>query len=168
MLYVVMKAGEALSKGDVVYVSGDKEVKKASASEAAKVIGVADGDVPAGALVPVIVYGVARVIADEAISAGDRVRAASTAGRVAKENTIPTHTHSNPNISVTAGVSALTADLGHNNSTGALETTAADSVGIAQPDTNPSSAGDWGRILGKALESAAGAGRNIEILVCLA
>ena len=38
---IPMTAGEALSEGDVVYVSGVNEVKKAATANASKVVGVA-------------------------------------------------------------------------------------------------------------------------------
>jgi len=163
---IKMTAGAAVTKGQVVYVSGAGQVAPADETNAGKVIGVADNDAAAGQEVEVIVFGKATVVADGAINPGDRVRAAPTAGRVVAENTIPNHTHTIPNIPVTAGVTALTADLGHDNTTGALQTTATSSVGIAVPDTNPASAGEHGRIIGIALGSAAAAGDQIEIFVC--
>jgi len=80
-------AGADISKGQVVYVSDDNEVSPATDAEAAKCVGVADNDASAGEEVYVIIYGKATVVADGAISAGDRVRAASTAGRVVSEST---------------------------------------------------------------------------------
>jgi len=80
-------AGASISKGQVVYVSGDGQVAPATDANAAKAVGVADNDASAGVDVFVIVYGKATVVADGAISAGDRVRAAPTAGRVVSEAT---------------------------------------------------------------------------------
>ena len=102
---IKMTAGAAITKGQVVYVSGAGQVSPA----------------------------------DE-----------TNAGKVVAEN--------NAYIPVTAGVAALTADLGHDNTTGDLQTTAASSVGVKLPE--------HGRIIGIALGSAAAAGDQIEIFVC--
>jgi len=79
-------AGADISEGQVVYVSGDNEVSPATDANAAKCVGVADNDASSGEDVYVIVYGKATVVADGPISAGNRVRAAPTAGRVIKSN----------------------------------------------------------------------------------
>jgi len=74
------------------------------------------------------------------------------------------HTHTNPNIPVTAGLAALTADLGHDNVTGALETTAAASVGIVQPSTDPAGGHDHGfSHTGKPIEDALPLGLEVHI-----
>jgi len=54
--------------------------------------------------------------------------------------TVAAHSHTMPKASVTSGLAALTADLGHNNTTGALETTAATSVGVTLPTSNTANA----------------------------
>jgi len=140
---VQFTAGEALSEGDVVYISGTNEVKKASASEAAKVVGVADHAADAGDPVDVVIYGVKEVVADGAISVGDRVIAGDTAGRVKTENNITSagHHHTeNQEASYTQN------------------TTTADATDTIEA----------GRTLGKALSAASAAGETIKILVCLA
>jgi len=170
-------AGSAIAKGQVVYLSAAKTVEPATAANASKVVGVADADASAGESVDVVIYGVVSVTADAAISVGDRVIASdTTAGRVKSANTSGVsvtdagHSHTMPKASVTAGVAALTADLGHDNTTGALETTAASSVGVTLPDTNSATTGitatfEHGRTIGIALGAAAGAGDSIDILV---
>jgi len=184
-------AGAAITKGQVVYVSGDGQVSPATDANAAKAIGVADNDASAGEDVFVIVYGKATVVADGAISAGDRVRAASTAGRVVSENSMPTHSHT---ITVS--------DPGHahiafkNSGTDAAPTTSATQKvvggdgseatnvyvtvesGAASENINTDtkttgisasnsaeSAGEHGRCIGIALASASAAGDSITILV---
>ncbi len=143
-------AGAAITAGQVVYLSGPNQVSPATEANAGQVIGVAENNAAAGQSVEVIVFGIATVVADGPINPGDRVRAAPTAGRVVAEN--------NAYIPVTAGVTALTADLGHDNTTGDLQTTAASSVGVKLPE--------HGRIIGIALGSAAAAGDSLNILVC--
>ena len=142
-LILTFTAGEALSEGDAVYLSGANTVKKATAANAAKAIGVADAAASAGASVDVVVYGKKTVTADGAISVGDRVVAASTAGRVVAENsgTSAGHTHTeNTDASYTQN---------------ATTQSATDTV-------------EHGRVIGKALGAAASAGDTLDILVCLA
>jgi len=94
-IIVTFIAGEDLSEGDVVYVSGANTVSKATASNANKVVGVVDSAASAGEEVDVVIYGIKKVTADGAISAGDPVTVASTAGRVATESHLVAggHTH---------------------------------------------------------------------------
>ena len=94
-IIVQFTAGEDLSEGDVVYLSGANTVSKATTSEAGKVVGVVDSAASAGEPVDVVIYGVKEVTADGAISAGDPVTAASTAGRVATNSHLVAggHTH---------------------------------------------------------------------------
>ena len=87
-LIIQMTAGEALSEGDVVYVSGVNEVKKAATANASKVVGVVDSNVAAGDVVDIVIYGKKRVVADGDISIGDNVRAGDIAGRVIAENSV--------------------------------------------------------------------------------
>ena len=149
-LSVTMKAGEALAAGDVVYLSAAKEVKKATTTEAAKVIGVARDAASSGADVEVIIYGIATVVADAAIAIGDRVIAAAVAGRVNVENTNA--------VSIS--------DPGHTHT----ENTAAaytQNATTASATTGVTGTYEHGRIVGKALGSAAAAGDALDILVCL-
>jgi len=138
---ISFKAGENLSDGDVVYISGAGEVKKAAVANAEKIIGVADEAATTGADVDVVVYGKKTVVADGTIAAGDRLRAGSTAGRVLTENTVASAGHFH--------TENLAATYTQNADTGSKTDT------IAQ-----------GRLLGKALGSAV-AGGSLEILVCL-
>lgn len=162
---VKLVAGEALSEGDVVYLSAANTVSKATDANAAKVIGVADAAASSGDEVDVVIYGVKSVVADGAVAVGDRVIAAATAGRVKTENTLPTHTHTQADLAI-ASVTALSNDLGHDGS-GGLQSTGS-TTPITTPDTDATSAGEHGRVLGKALSAAAAAGDSINVLVCLA
>ena len=134
-------AEEAITKGDVVYISAANEVKKAASANARQVIGVANRDASAGAEVEVIIYGKAEVTADGAISAGDSVIAAAAAGRVIAENSVTSngHTHTE-NLAATYTQNATTAE-------------ATDTV-------------EHSRVLGVALGGAS-AGDKLMILVCL-
>lgn len=140
---VTFTAGEALSEGDVVYISGTNEVKKATESEDSKVIGVADHAANAGDPVDVVIYGVKEVVTDGPISPGDTVGPASIAGRIMRQLTLGTLGHKH--------LENQEASYTQNTQTG--EST--DSYTPA-------------RILGKALGSASGAGDTVKILVCLA
>jgi hypothetical protein len=75
-------AGEALAQGDVVYISAAGVVSKATNSYRSQTIGVAIEAADLNATVTVLHFGRASVIADAAISVGDPVAAAATAGRV--------------------------------------------------------------------------------------
>ncbi|MFQ6055251.1 MAG: hypothetical protein ACE5J3_04640, partial [Methanosarcinales archaeon] len=86
-------AGEALSEGDAVYLSAADTVSKATTSNTYKLVGVVDASASSGASVDVVVIGKKSVTADGTIVVGDRVVAATTAGRVISENSIPAHTH---------------------------------------------------------------------------
>ena len=169
-------AGEDLSEGDVVYVSATNTVKKAASANAAKVVGVADHAASSGDEVDVVIYGVKEVTADGAISVGDRVVAASTAGRVVAENSKTTSGHSHHafevNNSETAGdvTSFVSIDDGAGNAPAATVKVGAAGGGsdfFVDTSTNTDSV-EQGRVLGKALSSASGAGDTIKVLVCLA
>lgn len=80
-------AGEELAAGNLVYVSAANTVMKAATATAGKVIGVAKDAALAAATVEVYVApSIVTVTADGAITAGDNVTAAATAGRVASKN----------------------------------------------------------------------------------
>ena len=175
-LIVTFVAGEDISEGDVVYIASAGTVKKATASVAAKVVGVADESASAGENIDVVIYGKKTVTADGAISPGDRVVAASTAGRVVAENSKSTSGHTHHAVQVkgsqTAADYANFVDLydGAGNAPAAT-------VKIGNPgggsdfylDTSSNTdTVEQGRVLGKALGSASGAGDTLEILVCLA
>jgi len=136
-------AGEDLTEGDAVYLSAANTVKKVAAANAAKAVGVADASAVAGADVDVVVYGKKTVTAGGTIAVGDRVVAASTAGRVVTENSGTTsgHTHTE-NTAASYTQNATTAS-----GTDTLE---------------------HARVIGKALGAAASAGDTLDILVCLA
>jgi len=94
-------AGAAIAKGQVVVVTGDDTVAPFDSAIAGqdlprKVVGVAYEDIAAGAKGRVIIYGIAEVVADGAVSPGDNVVPAgtgATAGRVVSENSVtPTFT----------------------------------------------------------------------------
>jgi len=173
-------AGADISKGQVVYVSGDNEVSPATDAEAAKCVGVADDDASTGEDVYVIVYGKATVVADGAISAGDRVRAAPTAGRVVSENSMPAHSHisfKNSGTDASPTTSATQKVVGGDGSEATnvyvtVESGAASenintdtkTTGISASNS-AESAGEHGRCIGIALASASAAGDSITILV---
>lgn len=180
-------AGEALSEGDVVYVSAANEVKKATDANASKVIGVADADAAAGDTVDVVIYGKKTVIADGAISIGDRLRAAATAGRVVAENSVTptftgdelaTHKHTafkSGGADVTLGAHQQVVDGAGTSTTLQCGVNTAGQAAVSVPTSSdtggtPSgkiSAVEHGRVLGKAIGSAAAAGDKLNILVCL-
>ena len=93
---MVMTAGEALSQGDVVYISAADTIKQADDTAALryKIIGVVNQAAANTEKVVVITSGPIEVTADEAITIGMLVMAASTKGRI-KERT-RTHTHTIP------------------------------------------------------------------------
>jgi len=162
-------AGASISKGQVVYVSGNNEVSPATGAEAAKCVGVADNDASAGEDVYVIVYGKATVVADGAISAGDRVRAAPTAGRVVSENSMPAHSHisfKNSGTDASPTTSATQKVVGGDGSEATNVFVTVES-GAASENINSSavSAGEHGRCIGIALSSASAAGDSLTILV---
>jgi len=162
-------ASAAITKGQVVYVSGDGQVAPATSANAAKCVGVADNDAAAGEDVFVIIYGKATVVADGAISAGDRVRAASTAGRVVSENSMPTHKHiafKNSGSDASPTTSATQKVVGGDGSEATNVYVTVES-GAASENINSSavSAGEHGRCIGIALASASAAGDSIAILV---
>ena len=171
-LSVAMKAGEALAAGDVVYLSAAKEVKKATTTEAAKVIGVARDDAAAGADVAVIIYGIATVVADVAIAVGDRVIAAATAGRVNVENAGTSgstganavHNHDAGTLAVDAGTVAVTSAAANGD---IISGNAGDTAITVDQLAAHSHSYEQGRVLGKALGSAAAVGDALDILVCL-
>lgn len=80
------KAGEALSKGDVVYVSGvsgnEPVVSKADADDASKMpaFGLAEADANLNAAVNVVTFGTLYDIDTSAFSAGDTVYVSTTPG----------------------------------------------------------------------------------------
>ena len=88
------KAGEALSKGDAVYVSGvsgnTPEVSKADADDASKMaaFGLAEADASLNAAVNVVTFGTLYELDTSAFSAGDTVYVDTTAGGLT--NTAPT------------------------------------------------------------------------------
>jgi hypothetical protein len=88
------KAGEALSKGDVVYVSGisgnQPVVSKADANDAAKMpaFGLAEADASNNAAVNVVTFGTLYNLDTAAFAAGDTVFVSTTAGAIT--NTAPT------------------------------------------------------------------------------
>lgn len=169
-------AGEALAEGDAVYLSAANTVKKVAAANAAKAVGVADAAAVAGADVDVVVYGKKTVTADGAIAVGDRVVAASTAGRVAAENSVTSSGHTHHAVQVKGSDTA--ADT---NAFVGLYSGAAAAPAVAVKIGNAGGGSDFyidtdsktdtveqGRVIGKALGAAASAGDTLDILVCLA
>jgi len=170
-------AGEAITKGQVVYVSGDNEVSPATYAEAAKCVGVADNDASAGEDVFVIVFGKATVIADEPINPGDRVSAASVhAGRVIRTNSeiYETGGHSHTALE-TDGADAtpgahqtLRTYPGSSSNSSLLIGVASSGQGATSVSTNTVSDSveiPFGVCIGIALSSASAAGDPITILV---
>jgi hypothetical protein len=88
------KAGEALAKGDVVYVSGvsgnEPVVSKADADDASKMpaFGLAEADANNNAAVNVVTFGTLYDLDTSAFSAGDTVYVSTTAGAIT--DTAPT------------------------------------------------------------------------------
>ena len=88
------KAGEALSKGDVVYVSGvsgnEPVVSKADADVASKMpaYGLAEDDASLNAAVNIVTFGTLYDLDTSAFSAGDTVYVSTTAGSLT--NSAPT------------------------------------------------------------------------------
>lgn len=82
------KAGEALSKGDVVYVSGvsgnEPVVSKADADDASKMpaYGLAEADANLNAAVNVVTFGTLYDLDTSSFSAGDTVYVSTTAGAI--------------------------------------------------------------------------------------
>lgn len=85
---ITYSAGEAITGGQLVEITGDRVIAPAEAGSA-KVVGVAAFDAAIGDDVTVFTGGVQRPLATGAIAAGDRV-AAAAAGTVttAEEDTI--------------------------------------------------------------------------------
>ena len=137
---VKLIAGEDLVEGDSVYLSGANTVSKATDGVTAKKIGAADEAATSGDMVSVVLVGIKQMVADGAISAGDRVIAAATSGRVQAENSATTtgHTHTeNTAASYTQNATTLSA-------TDTVETS---------------------RVIGIALGAASAAGDIINVLV---
>jgi len=175
-LILTFVAGEDISEGDAVYLSAANTVKKAASANAAKVVGVADESASSGEEVDIVVYGKKTVTADGSISVGDRVVAASTAGRVAAENTKTTSGHTHHAVQVKGSQTAAdqTAFVDLYDGAGNAPT-AATKIGNAGggsdfyiDTSSDTDSVEQGRVLGKALGSAASAGDTLDILVCLA
>ena len=184
---VKFTAGASITAGQVVYLSGTKEVSPAATANSAKVIGVADNDAAAGDSVDVVIYGITTVVADGVIAVGDRVIAAATAGRVNVENSVtPTftgdalaaHGHTalkSGGADTTLGAHQSVVDGAGTDTTLQIGVDTAGQAAVSVPTSNDSggtpsgtiSAVEHGRIVGKALGSAA-AGASLDILVCLA
>ena len=169
-------AGADITKGQVVYVSGDNEVKPANITITEKCVGVADNDAVAGEDVYVIVYGKATVVADAAISAGDRVCAAGTDGRVMTLNSkgFPTNGHDHAALE-TDGADAtpgahqtLRTSPGSGTNSSLLIGVASSGQGATtiRTDTAIDKAEvTFGLCIGIALTSASAAGESLTILV---
>jgi len=175
-LILTFVAGEDISEGDVVYLSAANTVKKAASANAAKVVGVADESAAAGENIDVVVYGKKTVTADGSISVGDRVVAASTAGRVVAENSKSTSGHSHHAVQVKGSQTAADytsfVDLYEGDGSSPAATVKIGNPGGGSDfylDTSSNTdTVEQGRVLGKALGSASGAGDTLDILVCLA
>lgn len=135
LITVELTASAAISDQEVVYMSGEGQVAPASGSEVQQSFGVADEAASSGDTLQVAVMGKKTVVADGAISPGDPVVPAATAGRaVAEANAPASHTH-------TMGThSHNVADHSHTMGTHshiALSTTGSDaSPGAHQPVTD--------------------------------
>jgi len=105
----ILTAGAALSADQVVMICGNLSVAVATTAGAAKTIGVMKKAVSCGVKIDhtdMIVYGIADVVADGCITAGDRLTiSACTAGRVITNNT-QTLCHSHTAFTVSAGAEA--------------------------------------------------------------
>jgi len=80
-------AGESISVGDLVEISTDWTVKKTSAANSLKVVGVALTNASSGQRVSVVCRGLVRAKASGTINAGDQVASSATAGAVGADNT---------------------------------------------------------------------------------
>jgi len=170
-------AGEAITKGQVVYLSGNNEVKPATSAVAEKCVGVADNDASAGEDVFVIVFGKATVVADDPINPGDRVSAAATAGRVIKTNSeiyaTGGHNHTaleTDGADATPGAhQTLRTSPGSGSNSSLLIGVATAGQGATSVSTNTVSDSveiPFGVCIGIALGSASAAGDSLTILVC--
>jgi len=169
-LTVVFTAGADISKGQVVYISGENTVSPATDANAAQCIGVADENASSGSPVRVVIFGITKVVADGVISPGDRVRAASTAGRVVAENSMPGHSHvafKNSGTDASPATSATQKVVGGDGTEAANVFVTVESGAAAENiNTSSESSGEHGRCIGIALTAASAAGDEIKILVC--
>lgn len=148
-------ANAAISDQEVVALTGADAVEPATDTESQETVGVANESAASGDTVEVVLLGRKTVTADGAISAGNPVRAASTAGRVVAETSTPaSHTHNVPSDG-----SGSTADAEISGGTLGVAGGGATGTGDAAPDHS--------RIVGKAIGSASGAGDALDILVVL-
>jgi len=97
-------AGAAITDGEAVALTGDNQVSPATNTEIQECIGITDEAAAAGEPVDVVILGKkSGVTADGAITAGNPLVPAVTAGRVVAEATNPaSHTHTMPTHSHTA------------------------------------------------------------------
>lgn len=162
-------AAEAISEGDVVYIDSNGRVAKATSAEARKAIGVADETaLAAGDEIEVVVFGIKQVTADGAISPGDVVIPASTAGRVVTENSV-SHSHvafKNSGSDASPTTSATQKVVGGDGTTATNVYVTVESGAAAENINTDSQAVEHGRGLGIALTAASSAGDTVEILVC--
>lgn len=137
--FVELNSGAAVAAGDTLYLDSAGKVQKLTAAQAANAIGGADNTVSAAdQTVRVQFCGKATVTSDGAIAIGDKIggTGVTTAGRVASLSST---------LAVDAGATAVTSTAANGS--------------IVSGDTPAS------RVLGRALQSAAGAGNQIEILL---
>jgi len=169
-------AGADITKGQVVYVSGDNEVMPATSGNAQWCVGVADNDAGAGEEVYVIVFGKATVVADDAIPAGSLVYAAPTAGRVISDSTRVYETRGHDHAALeTDGADAtpgahqtLRTSPGSGMNSSLLIGVASSGQGATSVRTDESTDEvevEYGVYIGISLTSASAAGESLTILV---
>lgn len=139
ILSEVFTAGAGTTTGQVVAITGDNTVSPADNTLRSQCVGVALNDALIGEEVEVLIYGKISVVADGAITVGNPVASAPTAGRVisllSHSHTNPdtsnvdlAHTHTNPNTSIIGNHShtnpnTSSVDLAHTHSNPNTSTT---------------------------------------------
>jgi len=84
---ITMTAGEALSMGQVVELTAAWTVKKPTAINSLKVVGICLTNAANGAKVSIVCRGICRATAYGAIAAGDQLTNATSLGKVQTDNT---------------------------------------------------------------------------------
>jgi len=158
--YKTFTAGATVTAGQAVSLHTDGSIYPSSPSYP-NVVGVAIDSASAGGSVRVVVLGVAQVVADGAVNAGDPLTfSPATPGRVVLYSG---HSHG-VSLSTSTFITSVGADAGYSiSTTGILSHTHTTSTG--QAVTGVSVATAINRVLGVALTSATTAGQTITVLV---
>ena len=83
---ITMTAGEALSIGQIVELSAAGTVKKPTALNSLKIVGICLTNAANGAKVTIVCRGIARAVANLAVAAGDQLTNAASGGMVKTDN----------------------------------------------------------------------------------